>query len=451
MNRHLVRLFARLRRNRRGSVALMTGGAIVALLGVSALAVDIGYAVSAKRQLQASTDAAALAGARNIGSANDPVATAISYSAANGQKNARSNLTGVTAGATLKNLTTTGVHAVGNPLANAIQVTQQATVPTYFARILGISSISISATATASAKGGKSTPVDALVILDTTASMSSTKDSSCASFDTHTPTTTYKIDCALAGVRALLEGFWPSVDQVGLMVFPGVKSGTESKDYTCPTTNPTIVPYNNSPAPVYQIIGLTNNYKTSDTTTTLNPSADIVKAAGGTNIVDKQGNSSCSGIRAKGGEGTYYADVITAAQTALTNSGRTGVQKAIVLLSDGDAQASAPSQISNAKQANQCHQAITAAQAAKNANPAFWVYSVAYGAPTSGCSYDKSPGITPCSALQQIASDPSKFFADTSSAAECKNNANATSGLTNLFQNIGTDLTSARLIPDNTQ
>jgi uncharacterized membrane protein len=183
MSRQQVRLFGRLRRNRRGSVALMTGGAIVALMGVAALAVDIGNAVSAKRQLQASTDAAALAGARNIGSANDPVAAAISYSAKSGQQNARGNLTGVTANATLKNLTATGVHAVGTPPANAIQVTQQATVPTYFARVLGINSVTISATATASAKGGKSTPIDAMVILDTTASMSSTTDSSCKNFD----------------------------------------------------------------------------------------------------------------------------------------------------------------------------------------------------------------------------------------------------------------------------
>jgi hypothetical protein len=245
----------------------------------------------------------------------------------------------------------------------------------------------------------------------------------------------------LAGIRALLKGFWPSVDQVGLMVFPGVTSGTVSKDYTCPTANPTTVPYNNSPAPVYQIIGLSNDYKTSDATTTLNSSANIVKAAGGV--------SGCSGIRAPGGQGTFYADAISAAQTALTNTGRSGVQKAIILLSDGDANASA-SKMPTAEKNNQCHEAITAAQAAANANPAFWVYTVAYGSPSSGCSTD-SPSITPCSTLKQIASDSSKFFADTTSNCPAGLSPNPTSALANLFQNIGTDLTSARLIPDNTQ
>ena len=52
-----------------------------------------------------------------------------------------------------------------------------------------------------------------------------------------------RIASALGGAQALLSGFWPSEDQVGLLAFPGMTSATVSKDYTCPTSNPTIVPY----------------------------------------------------------------------------------------------------------------------------------------------------------------------------------------------------------------
>jgi hypothetical protein len=51
--------------------------------------------------------------------------------------------------------------------------------------------------------------------------------------------------------------------------------------------------------------------------------------------------------------------------------------------------------------------------------------------------------------MQQIASDPSKFFTDTSSKT-CPSGTNPSSGLVNIFQNIGTDLTSARLLPNDT-
>ncbi len=150
----------------------------------------------------------------------------------------------------LKCITTTSVTCVsgmsGVPSANGIQVKQQATVPTFFGKVIGISSLSLSATATAGAKGGKASPMDVMIIVDTTASMN-TADSSCSGAT--------RIACSLAGVQALLSGFWPSEDQVGLLTFPGMTSATVSRDYTCPTSNPTIVPYGSIPAPVYVIVG----------------------------------------------------------------------------------------------------------------------------------------------------------------------------------------------------
>ena len=147
---------------------------------------------------------------------------------------------------------------------------------------------------------------------------------------------------------------------------------------------------------MYQIVGLSTDYKTSNATTSLNPASDIVKAVGGA--------SGCSGIMAPGGERTYYADAITAAQLTLTTTGRVGVQKAIIMVTDGDASASAPSQMTTALGSQECHEAITAAQVARTAGT--WIYTVSYGSPATGCSTDKSTSITPCAALLAIAISP---------------------------------------------
>jgi Flp pilus assembly protein TadG len=423
MNRAMLSFFRRLRRDQSGAVAMIVAVSIVALVGVSALVIDGGNVINAQRTLQASSSAAALAAAPDIGSATNPVTTATLYSSVAGSQNAHANLTGVTITTTLKCFTSTGVTCTGAPLANGIVVTQQATVSTFVGSVLGIGSVNISATATAGSKGGKSKFLDVMLVLDTTASMNTT-DSGCSGIT--------RLNCALTGVRALLSGLWPTVDQVGLMVFPGLSTASVSNDSDCASsTAPAVVAYNNSP--VYQIIPLVTNYRTSNTAP-LDPTSAIVRAAHG-------GGSGCQGIIAVGGVKTFYADAITAAQTALATHGRTGVQKVIILLGDGDANADSGNMPTSEKN-NQCHEAIAAAQAAKTATPATWVYSIAYGASSSGCSTDNSPSISPCATMQQIASDSTKFF---SSDTSCVSSQSITQ-LNQIFQNIGTDLTSGRLL-----
>ncbi len=53
-------------RGERGQILLVVTLALVALLGIAAFAIDVGYAYYAKRQLQSATDAAALAGAQDL-------------------------------------------------------------------------------------------------------------------------------------------------------------------------------------------------------------------------------------------------------------------------------------------------------------------------------------------------------------------------------------------------
>jgi hypothetical protein len=99
----------------------------------------------------------------------------------------------------------------------------------------------------------------------------------------------------------------------------------------------------------------------------------------------------------------------------------------------------------------ECHQAITAAQAATTAGTR--VYAVAYGAEASGCSSDTSPAITPCQTMQQIASAPGYFFSDytaTGSDSTCVSASQPVTNLSQIFQVIAGDLTIARLIPNNT-
>jgi hypothetical protein len=170
-----------------------------------------------------------------------------------------------------------------------------------------------------------------------------------------------------------------------------------------------------------------------------------VRAVGG-------GGTNCSaGLSAVGGYGTYYADALTTAQSNLTSTGRSGVQKVIILLSDGDANASS-SNMPTGKASNQCHEAVSAAQSATAAGT--WVYTIAYGASTSSsgsCSTDTSSHIAACTALQDMASNSKFFYSDNSGGTGgCNSAAQSASELVSIFKNIGSSFGSPRLLPDNT-
>ena len=83
--------------------------------------------------------------------------------------------------------------------------------------------------------------------------------------------------------------------------------------------------------PVYTIVGLngSNDFKSSNTSKTLNASSNIVLASGAAGCK--------SGVTAPGGEETYYAEAINAAQSALNNFAAPHTQNVIVFISDGGA------------------------------------------------------------------------------------------------------------------
>ena len=99
---------------------------------------------------------------------------------------------------------------------------------------------------------------------------------------------------------------------------------------------------------------------------------------------------------------------------------------------------------------NECTQAIEAANYAKAAGTL--VYSISYGSETSGCSAGE--GLTPCQTMQGMASLPlSEYFfsvpdAATSGGTVCPNAAPITQ-LSQVFQQIGDDFTTSRLISNS--
>ena len=81
MKRDTESSFRRALRDESGAVAILVAVAIFAFIGFGALAVDVGYLFSAQSALQASAEAAAMAGAADIGTGGTPTCTAIYYSA----------------------------------------------------------------------------------------------------------------------------------------------------------------------------------------------------------------------------------------------------------------------------------------------------------------------------------------------------------------------------------
>jgi hypothetical protein len=467
---------------------------IALLAGAAGLCVDLGHAYACHRELQASTDAAALAGAAAMASptaTKSSVESAVSaYSSVPGGLNFNPNLQETASSVStsfecLGTIAAEGVSCSESPTgANAIQVVQTASVPTFFIRVLtffGVSaaqSLNIGAIATAAMKGSMS-QFNVAIVLDATESMNnSDSDANCDNT---------RIYCALQGVQSLLQGLSPCTasststnctpfDQVSLFTFPNAIADTAQDDTTCGLGSPTNTQYStpipgatwvatnfSSTSPTYQIADYGSDYSsTNQQGGAFNTSSPLVIAAGG---------GACQGIQAKGGESTYYAGAIYAALSSLAaaQQANPGSSNALIVLSDGDANASSSkfhptnglsltSTGSYPSATDECHQAITAAQTA-NSMTRTTVFTVAYGASSSSsgsCSTDSQGGkaISACSALQQMATSSADFYSDATASqnqGQCVSSVNSgINSLNSIFKSIGTSLTGARLIPNGT-
>ena len=121
-------------RNERGQVVVLTVIALTVLLGMSALVLDVGAWFHSKRQLQATADASALAGAQMLpDTPGTAISTALDYANKNGGAVAGGDVT----------ITSTNV---GN---DTISVAAKKQEPGFFARVFGLNVVDVGAKATA--------------------------------------------------------------------------------------------------------------------------------------------------------------------------------------------------------------------------------------------------------------------------------------------------------------
>ena len=151
-------------RDERGSAILFTTGMLFMLLAFVGIAVDIGYLTTAHGEVQRSLDAAALAGAGNLGF-NDTVFPTVRSVAANfALLNPYRNPNGGTialnqnsGNATNGNIvlgiyngvTGTFTPSVDGTMVNAVRCQYSTTIPTSFLRFAGVQTLPINAMATA--------------------------------------------------------------------------------------------------------------------------------------------------------------------------------------------------------------------------------------------------------------------------------------------------------------
>jgi hypothetical protein len=421
----------------RGQVIVLVVLMLIVLLGFAALVVDVGYAYYAHRTLQASADAAALAGSQELPNTVLAANVARNYSASAGSKNFQGNLNDVTTTVTTKCIVSLG----GCDPMNAVVVLEQAPTKTFFAGLLGIGTFTIKAKATAAMRGGTPKPAHVMIVLDRTGSMGT----ACTAGGT-------KLTCAKNGINAFLGAMDPAYDKVGLVAF-APHSGN-----VCNTPKGTNGPpndYDQYPNN-YLFVPLSNNYKTS-ATSPLNPSSSLVSTI---NCVQAGGT-------------TVFAAALDTARNTLAANHDPEAQDVIIFLTDGEANYGACqspngsgvcSNNTSPYRTNPCGQAVTSAQQASSAG--VWVFGIAYDTPGAGCLGWKatgtgiggatcaqkvgnqfvcpeSPAITAATAVQSIGYDPLH-----PSTPRYYSSPNPGS-LTTLFKNIAAELTEGRLIDDD--
>ena len=435
-----------------GYVAVFAAIATPALLMFAGLGIDFGRTYLAQERLQANVNKAALIGALTL---NPQTGSTIANSSALNMLNSNTYPGLMTVDAptislvcssTVKNMAaipTNVTGCTGSDKANAVRVSQTATVPLLFASVMGGKPMKISASAMGGGNiAGNPPALNVMIVLDATRSMDSNADKTCGNIT--------RIACAKLGIQKLLSQFSPDIDRVGLVEFPGLNSTSNTAiNYCNPTgtlSSSNTAKYNAVPAPNYLVIDIGSaagaNYRTGKPLSAgLNPNSSWAKAVA-------YPGSGCQGVQAPGGQGTYFADAISKAQSILQKNSQSGVQNVMIVLSDGDASAST-SNVSSPNNTRQCHAAVDAAKAA--AASGTWVYSLFYGTGASGgCSSPADSGISACQTMQQIASDSGKFYSNDSTGVNgCLSASNKTANIADSFADLAGRMIRPRLIPSN--
>jgi Flp pilus assembly protein TadG len=348
---------------------------LVAVIAVVGFVIDVGHAYQAQRSLQGAADAAALAGAQQL---PDPVLaqqTAQQFGSTTTGKNHITDVNVTEQVQTSCNATIPGCSPV-----NMVSVNEDATVPTFFSKIVGVNSFNLHVHAAACSPCGANA-VDIMLVLDRTGSMC--QDGSGRDQHPSCP----DMNNAKDGLRTFLSYFDPSMAHVGFAVLP--PAADPSRPCDAPGT------YTST---AYELVPLSSDYKNANGT--LNTHSSLVSTI---NCVQSNGS-------------TAYANAIEAAQAELNQHGRPHVPKVIVFASDGAANVGPGNYPSTSPYRTQpCHQGVTSANVAKASGTI--VYSIGYALDdaTGGCVNSvsgkaESPAITVYQALGGIASSPSQFL-----------------------------------------
>lgn len=359
------------RSEQRGQSLVLVVISMTVLLGMAALVLDLGLGWYAKRQLQASVDAAALAGAQELPSSANAIARAHEYIV----KNPTRGVSGLQDTTITKCLTS----APGCAPVNAVQVSASAQADTAFARIFGINSMTVGAKATACQPCGAK-PLDIVIVLDRTGSMD----------EGGTPN---KLANAKTGIMTFLNFLDAGTALVGLTVLP--PSNTVAN--RCAQAQDS---WYDSASSAWTVVPLSNDFKVNGA---INSSSNLIQTL---NCQQPHGT-------------THYSLAIQAAQAELNAHGRGNAQDVIVFLTDGAAN-TGPSYFStsNTERTRPCQSGVNSAATAKNAGT--WVYTIGYSIGSDEClkdrrywnspTQDEAPAITPDQALTAMATSPANYY-----------------------------------------
>jgi len=177
MKSRIVLFAQRIIGDRRGQVLPWLVMGMTFIVGAAGMSIDIGHAYVVHAQLQNDANAAALAAAGEVyisqSASVNTTSQADAYSGSSGDRNANPSLgTVITTVSTvcLNSMEPAGATCGTGSPANAVKVKEATTVPTFLLGVLGIKSVPVAASATAS-MGGISQPWNIAIIEDATGSM----------------------------------------------------------------------------------------------------------------------------------------------------------------------------------------------------------------------------------------------------------------------------------------
>jgi len=299
----------------RGQVLILWILAATVIFVIGAIVIDVGLWLTERRKAQMAADFSALAAASELPD-GDPVTRALDFAERNGMKHGTDGVQ-------------VDVNTPYNGDSSMVEVTIKQGSPMLFTGIFGVGAFDIGARAVGALGSGELGPLDVVMILDRTTSM-----------------TDDDLDNAREGARAALQAFDPTLQHVGLGVIAASDPNNDSACWNAPS---------GEWVPVGGDGWLSDDYK--DVNGDLDDGSRLVHALTDPCPRKKTGTNLGDPVK-------RAAEVLMQAE----NQNPRGARKAIILLTDGSAQNPGP---------NPCDYANQQATAAKNAG--IEIFTIGFG------------------------------------------------------------------------